>query len=444
MPDVTTGPVVAIVGRPNVGKSALFNRLSGRRKAIVADEPGVTRDRLYVPCEWNGKTFTLVDTGGMDPADPDELRLRVFDQARTAVQEAQVILFVVDGQVGVHPLDLEVAAILRRSGKPVVLVVNKAENERVESERYQFYELGLGEPWPVSALHGTHSGDLLDHVLEQLGTFQTSLLPEETSLVLVGRPNVGKSSLLNRLTGEDRSLVHEVAGTTRDAIDTVIERDGQRIRLVDTAGIRRKALVEEEVEYFSCVRAVQALKRADVALLVIDAEDGVVAQDQRVAGQILKQGKASVILVNKWDKLTQGLKPGQAQERRRKFTEKLAKDLDFIAYSPVLYCSALTGKGTDDILSMALAANAERCRRLETPTLNRVVREAMALRPPPSYKGRQLKVFYVSQRGIRPPTFAFKCNSGKLVHFSYRRYLENQIREAFGLAGTPIEMKFVR
>ncbi|MCE7872422.1 ribosome biogenesis GTPase Der [bacterium CPR1] len=443
MSNPVVGPVVAIVGRPNVGKSSLFNRLAARRAAIVADEPGVTRDRLYVPCVWNGKTFTLVDTGGIDPFDTDELRNRVFDQARQALDEAALILLVVDGQSGVHPLDTEVAELLRRSKRPVVLVVNKAENQKVVDESYQFYELGLGDPWPVSASHGTHSGDLLDHILEQLGEFEPQEEPEETRLVLVGRPNVGKSSLLNRLIGEDRSLVHDVAGTTRDAIDTMLEYEGRQLRLVDTAGIRRKALVEEEVEYFSTVRALKALKRSDVALLVVDAEQGVVAQDKRVAGYIRKEGVGSVIVVNKWDRLTAGMKSGAIAEKQRRFSEKLVGELEFISYSPVLYVSALTGFNCSDILPAAMEVADERARRLDTPTLNRVVREAMALRPPPSYKGRSLKVLYVSQRGVRPPVFAFKCNSGKLVHFSYRRYLENQLRDAFGLVGTPIEMRFL-
>lgn len=443
MSNPVVGPVVAIVGRPNVGKSSLFNRLSGRRRAIVADEPGVTRDRLYVPCTWNGKTFTLVDTGGMDPFDADELRNRVFDQARQALEEASLIMLVVDGQTGVHPLDSEVADILRRSKRPVLLVVNKAENQKVVDESYQFYELGLGDPWPVSAAHGTHSGDLLDHVVEQLGEFEPETEVEETRLVLLGRPNVGKSSLLNRLTGEDRSLVHDVAGTTRDSIDTMLEFEGRRLRLVDTAGIRRKALVEEEVEYFSTVRALKAMKRSDVALLVVDAETGVVAQDKRVAGYVRKEGVASVVVVNKWDLLTQGMKPGAALEKQKRFSQQLVGELEFIAYSPVLYVSALTGFNCEEILQAALDVADERARRIDTATLNRVVQEAMALRPPPSYKGRQLKVLYVSQRGVKPPTFAFKCNSGKLVHFSYRRYLENQLRDAFGLVGTPIEMRFL-
>lgn len=443
MSNPIVGPVVAIVGRPNVGKSSLFNRLSGRRAAIVADEPGVTRDRLYVPCTWNGKTFTLVDTGGIDPFDPDDLRNRVFDQARQALEEAALIMLLVDGQTGVHPLDLEVAEILRRSKRPVMLVVNKAENQKVVDESYQFYEMGLGDPWPVSALHGTHSGDLLDHIVQQLGDFEPEEEQDETRLVLVGHPNVGKSSLLNRLIGEDRSLVHDEAGTTRDSIDTILEYQGRRLRLVDTAGIRRKALVEEEVEYFSTVRALKAMKRSDVALLVVDAEAGVVAQDKRVAGYIRKEGVGSVIVVNKWDKLTEGMKPGAALEKQKRFSQKLINEFEFISYSPVLYVSALTGFNTDDILPATLDVADERARRLDTPTLNRVVQEAMALRPPPSYKGRQLKVLYVSQRGIKPPTFAFKCNSGKLVHFSYRRYLENQLRDAFGLVGTPIEMRFV-
>lgn len=438
-------PVVAIVGRPNVGKSALFNRLTGRRTAIVQDTPGITRDRIYGLCEWTGNTFTVVDTGGIDPKDPDILRKQVHQQARVALEEAAVIMMVVDARAGVHPLDEEVAEILRKHGKPVLLVANKAESEVVENAAYEFYSLGLGDPFPVSAIHGVNTGDLLDKVLELLPEMAEEEETDEVSLVLVGRPNVGKSSMLNRLIGEERSIVHHEAGTTRDSVDTLIEFDGRPIRLVDTAGLRRKAKVEEDVEYFSSVRAARALERADVALLVLDAQDGVVAQDQRVAGEIHKQGKASVILVNKWDLLHEmAPDPTKIEAWKREFTKKLAADLDFLSYSPVLFVSALTGQNTDEILTAALEVAEETNRRVATPLLNQVIREAMALRPPPGYKGEHLKVRYASQRGVKPPTFALKCNSPKLVHFSYRRYLENQIRAAFGFVGTPIELKFVK
>lgn len=437
-------PIVAIVGRPNVGKSALFNRLTGRRTAIVQDTPGITRDRIYGLCEWSGHTFTVVDTGGIDPKDPDILRKQVHEQARVAVEEAALVLFLVDCRAGVHPLDEEVAEILRRQKAPVLLAANKADTLAAEASAYEFYSLGLGDPFPVSAIHGTSTGDLLDKILEMLPEMEAEEELDETSIVLVGRPNVGKSSMLNRLLGEERAIVHHEAGTTRDTVDTLIEYEGRPIRLVDTAGLRRKARVEEDIEYYSGVRAANALERADVALLVLDARDGVVAQDKRVAGEIHEAGKASVILVNKWDLLHEMAPRDRVQAWKQDFTKQLAADLDFLSYAPVLFVSALTGEGTHEILDAALESADEAVRRLPTPLLNQVVKEAMALRPPPGYKGEHLKVKYVSQRGVKPPTFTLKCNSPKLVHFSYRRYLENQLREAFGFVGTPIELKFVK
>lgn len=437
-------PIVAIVGRPNVGKSALFNRLVGRRMAIVQDTPGITRDRIYGLCEWSGRTFTLVDTGGIDPKDPDVLRQQVHQQARKAVEEAALVLFLVDARVGIHPLDEEVADILRRQKAPVLLVANKAETLSIESAAYEFYALGLGEPLTVSAIHGVSTGDLLDRVLELLPETEEEADLDEVSMVLVGRPNVGKSSLLNRLIGEERAIVHHEAGTTRDSVDTLIEYEGRPVRLVDTAGLRRKSKVDEDIEYFSGVRAAQSLERADVGLLVLDARDGVVAQDQRIAGEIHEAGKASVILVNKWDLLHEMAPADRVAAWKQEFTRKLAADLEFLSYAPVLFVSALTGEGTHEILETALDSVDEATRRVPTPLLNQVIREAMALRPPPGYKGEYLNVKYVSQRGVQPPTFALKCNSPKLVHFSYRRYLENQLREAFGFVGTPIELKFVK
>ncbi|HXE73308.1 MAG TPA: ribosome biogenesis GTPase Der, partial [Candidatus Nitrosotenuis sp.] len=420
---------------------ALFNRLIGRRTAIVEDRPGITRDRLYSPCEWNGVPFTVVDTGGMDPFDPDELRRQVHRQAARAVEEAAVLVLVVDLQEGLHPLDEEVAGILRRHRKPVIVAVNKAESERRQDEIYEFYRLGLGEPLPVSALHGLGTGDLLDRVVELLPPAGEEEIAEEVAVVLLGRPNVGKSSLLNRILGEERSIVHPAAGTTRDAVDTFLLHGGRRIRLVDTAGLRRRARVDESVEYYSSLRAVAALRRSHVALLVLDAGDGVVAQDKRVAGQIRQAGAASVILVNKWD-----LVKGTAAEKARwqeEFARTLASQLDFLAYSPVLYVSALSGEGTGEILEAALEVAGEHARQLDPALLNQVVQEAVALRPPPSFKGRTLSIRSVAQRGTRPPRLVFRVNDAGLVHFSYRRYLENQIRAAFGLVGTPLEMRFV-
>ena len=440
--EASQAPVVAILGRPNVGKSQLFNRLTGRRHSIVADIPGVTRDRIYGECEWGGRLMSVVDTGGMDPEDPDLLRQHVFEQARRAMEEAAVLLFVTDGQAGPHPLDFELAELLRRTQKPVLLLVNKAESPAVEAERFDFYQLGLGEPLAVSALHGTFTGDILDIVVENLPPASDYDHREsELSVALVGRPNVGKSSLLNRLLGEERSLVHHEAGTTRDVVDTLFDFDDHRIRLVDTAGLRRKSKVDEDIEYYSNLRSLQALERAQVGVLVLDAtEKTISAQDQRIAGAIQKAGIASVIVVNKWDLLS-----GQNQKKAKEaYITSIASQLDFISYSPVIYCSAKTGLETDDILAATLDVAEQWKRRIDTSTLNLVVREAVALKPPPSYKGQQLKVLYVTQQKSSPPTIVLKVNSTKLIHFSYHRYLENQLRNAFGFVGTPLILRFER
>jgi len=435
-------PVVAIVGRPNVGKSALFNRILGRRQAVVADRPGVTRDRIVAQAEWSGRDFLLIDTGGMDPYDTDELRQEVFRQAQIAMDEADVICLIVDGQEGIHPLDEEVAARLRQTEKPVILVVNKAENPNVEMERYSFYALGLDEPIAISAIHGTNTGDFLDLVLEKLPPpIERDGDDEEIAVALVGRPNVGKSSLLNRITGTQRSLVHDKAGTTRDTVDSLVVEEGQPFRILDTAGMRRKAKIDDEVEFYSSLRAASSLERAHVGVLVIDAMDGVTSQDKRVAGLIEEAGLAVVVLVNKWDLI------GTSKDtvaRREKFVQELGADLDFMSYAPVLFLSAKTGEGCEDILTTVEAVYEQWNRRVATPLLNEVVHEAVALRPPPSYKGRVLKVLYCSQRKNRPPTFLLKVNSTDLIHFSYERYLENQLRDAFGFVGTPIHLKFGR
>ncbi len=433
-------PVVAIVGRPNVGKSALFNRILGRRQAIVADRPGVTRDRIVAEADWSGRNFLLIDTGGMDPYDTDELRQDVFRQAETAMQEAHVICFVVDGQEGIHPLDEEVAARLRKTSVPVLLVVNKTESPKVEAEHYTFYALGLGDPIPISAMHGTNTGDFLDTVIAALPPKEEDdEREEEIAMALVGRPNVGKSSLLNRLSGTTRSVVHDQAGTTRDTIDSLVHEDGQAFRILDTAGMRRKAKVDDEVEYYSALRATSSLERAQVGVLVVDAMDGVTQQDKRVAGLIADAGLAVVVLVNKWDLIGT---TADTTVRREKFIQELSKDLDFMSYAPVLFLSAVTGEGCEEILPTVAAVYEQWSKRVATPVLNEVIQEAVALRPPPSYKGRVLKVLYCSQRRSQPPTFLLKVNSAELIHFSYERYLENQLRAAFGFVGTPVHLKF--
>jgi GTP-binding protein len=435
-------PVVAIVGRPNVGKSQLFNRILSRRQAVVADRPGVTRDRIVAEAEWSGRDFLLIDTGGMDPHDTDELRQDVFRQAQIAIEEADVICFVCDGLEGVHALDEEVAARLRQGDTPVILVVNKAENPTAEMERYSFYSLGLGDPIAISAMHGTNTGDFLDLVLENLPPVDEGEdEAEEIAMALVGRPNVGKSSLLNQMTGTKRSLVHNKAGTTRDTVDSLVLDDGQAFRVLDTAGMRRKAKIDDEVEYYSSLRAASSLERAQVGVLVIDAMDGVTSQDKRVAGLISEAGLAVMVLINKWDLI--GTHKDTAA-RREKFIQELSADLDFMSYAPVLFLSAKTGEGCGEILPTVEAVYEQWSRRVATPLLNEVIHEAVALRPPPSYKGRHLKVLYCSQRRSQPPTFLLKVNSTDLIHFSYERYLENQLRQAFGFVGTPIRLKFGR
>ncbi|MBQ7567864.1 ribosome biogenesis GTPase Der [bacterium] len=438
-------PLVAIVGRPNVGKSQLFNRLVGKRKAIVQDLPGITRDRIYGICEWSGRKFAVCDTGGIDPDSPDVLRKQVFRQAQQAVEEADLVLFIVDIRAGLHPLDEAVANVLRQQRKPIILVANKADTLSAEMGLYEFYALGLGEPLPVSGMHGTSAGDLCDRIMELLPADSGEGDKPDISIAIMGRPNVGKSSTLNRLIGEERSIVHDEAGTTRDSIDIFLEVGGRKVCLIDTAGLRRKARVDEDVEFYSSKRAEQSLERADVAIFVIDARDGIVAQDRRIAGDIHESGKASGIVVNKWD-LVSELSGGSAnvQEWKKSFVKRLAQDLDFMAYAPVLFTSALTGEGTDEILAAALDSADESRRRVATPVLNQIIKEAMALRPPPGYKGEHLKIKYSSQQGGAPPTFVLKCNDPELVHFSYRRYLENQLREAFGFVGTPIVLKFVK
>lgn len=408
----------------------------------MADRPGVTRDRIVAQAEWNGRDFLLIDTGGMDPYDTDELRQEVFRQAQIAMEEADVICLVVDGQEGIHPLDEEVAARLRQTEKPVILVVNKAENPAAEMERYAFYALGLDEPVAISATHGTNTGDFLDLVLEKFPQpDDRGDEKEEIALALVGRPNVGKSSLLNRLTGTNRSLVHNKAGTTRDTVDSLVVEDEQPFRILDTAGMRRRAKIDDEVEYYSSLRAASSLERAQVGVLVIDAMDGVTSQDKRVAGLIGEAGLGVIVVVNKWDLI--GTKKDTVA-RREKFIQELSADLDFMAYAPVLFLSAKTGEGTEEILPTVAAVFEQWNRRVATPLLNEVIHEAVALRPPPSYKGRILKVLYCSQRRSCPPTFLLKVNSTDLIHFSYERYLENQLREAFGFVGTPIHLKFGR
>lgn len=435
-------PVVAVVGRPNVGKSTLFNRLIGERRAVVDAVPGTTRDRLYGTAEWRGREFTVVDTGGIgmegDPSRGSAVPVRedVLAQAQEAMDEADVILFVVDAVTGPVPADHDVADLLRRSRKPIVVAANKADGDRQGRNSVEFYELGLGEGLPISALHGTGTGDLLDAIVERFEPADVE--PEEgphLSLAIVGRPNVGKSSLINALLGKQRSIVSPVAGTTRDAIDTELQVDGRRVLLIDTAGIRRRGRIERGVEKFSVLRAIRAVERAEVAVLVIDAVDGVTAQDTHVGGYIQEARKGLIVVVNKWDLIEKDTNTA------KEYTDRIRRDLSFVDWAPLVFISALTRQRVPRILELAETVQARRDMRVPTPKLMELVREAVS-RHVVSERGRQLKIYYATQAGTRPPTFVFFVNDPKLLHFSYQRYLENQLRAAFDFEGTAIRLVF--
>jgi GTP-binding protein len=425
---------VAIVGRPNVGKSTLFNRIAGERIAIVEDTPGITRDRLYANVEWNGRRFTIVDTGGIVPGGEEFMQDEVFTQARVAVEEADLIVFVVDAGEGPTPLDEEVADVLRRAGKPVILAANKTDNARRDTDALEFYSLGLGDVMPISALNGREVADLLDAVVGGLPPEAAEPEDEDSiRLALVGRPNVGKSSLLNALVGEQRAIVSGVPGTTRDAVDTTIELDGDRFTIVDTAGIRRRGKVQGSVEYYMALRAEKALERADVAVVIVDASEGVTDGDARVAGIARDAGRAGVIVVNKWD-LTHAV---QMHVYAKQVQEKLA----FFEYAPVVFASALTGRGVNNILPTVKTAAENHALRVPTAELNRVIREAVDARPY-SRRGRDLKVKYATQTGVKPPTIVVWVNNPDIMHPTYERYLINRVRDAFGFVGTPVRLFF--
>jgi len=430
-------PLVAIVGRPNVGKSTLFNKLVGKRLAIVANTPGVTRDRLYSYSDWNGREFEIVDTGGIEEKDKSDFQTLVREQVMLAIDFADVILFVVDFKSGVTPSDKDVATILQKSGKHVILVVNKMDSiGAVNPDIYEFYSLGLGEPMPVSALHGHGTGDILDKCVE---VFPPVLDEDEEHddfirVAIIGKPNVGKSSLVNAILGESRVIVNENAGTTRDAIDTTFENDMGKYVFIDTAGIRRRAKVFESVEKYSVLRAHLAIERSHVCLIMIDARDGVTEQDTKVAGLAHEAGKASVIVVNKWDLVEKST--GTMEENRK----KIMSDLSYMTYAPVIFISALTGQRVDRLFKLINYVNEQSTMRISTGRLNSMLADAMLRVQPPSDKGRRLKIYYMTQPGIRPPSFICYCNNVELFHFSYQRYIENKIRSVFGLEGTPVRM----
>ncbi len=429
-------PLVAIVGRPNVGKSMLFNKLCGKRLSIVEDTPGVTRDRLYAECEWCGRKFDIVDTGGIEPTTDNEILSFMREQANIAINAADVIILVTDVRTGVTAADREVANMLLRSGKPTVLAVNKMDSTgQLDPAIYEFYELGIGDPIAVSAVHGHGTGDLLDECAKYFP-------PEEEHddeddrirVAVIGKPNVGKSSLINHILGEKRVIVADMAGTTRDAVDTEFENKYGKYVFIDTAGIRRKSRVDERVEKFSVMRAQLAIERADVCLIMIDARDGVTEQDTKIAGMAHEAGKASIIVVNKWDLVE---KETGTLEKMRK---DVMRDLSFMSYAPVLFISAVTGQRTDRIFELVNFVNDQSHMRITTGMLNDVLADAQARVQPPTDKGRRLKIYYMTQTGICPPNFVVFCNRKDLFHFSYQRYLENQIRAVFGLEGTPIRM----
>ncbi len=425
-------PLIAIVGRPNVGKSTFFNKIAGRKISITEDRPGVTRDRLYADSEWRGKAFSMVDTGGIEMRSEDVMWKEIKKQAEVAIDTAQVILFFVDGKEGLTTSDYDVADMLRRSKKPVILVVNKID-EYSEEKIFEFYSLGLGEPYPISAEHGTGLGDVLDEAVSWFEKVETS---EDNSIkiAVVGKPNAGKSSLVNRLLGFERSIVTDIAGTTRDAIDTKFTYGDKNYTIIDTAGIRKKSRVEDDVEYYSVMRAFDAVRRADVCLLVVDSADGLTEQDTKIIGYVHEAGKPSVIVMNKWDLIEKDT------NTINKFELKLKEDLKFMDYFKSIYISAKTGQRAEKILSLVDTVYAHSVFRIPTGVLNDVIADAVRANEPPSYNGRRLKVYYSSQVSVAPPTVALFVNSVDLLHFSYQRFLENTLRKAFDFSGTPIKI----
>ena len=427
-------PIVAIVGRPNVGKSQLFNKLVGRRVSIVEDTPGVTRDRIYGKTDWNGRQFTLIDTGGIEPRTDNLILEFMRDQAQTAIETSTVIIFLTDIRTGLTASDHEVANMLLRSGKPIVLAVNKMDSIGApDPDFYEFYNLGLGDPIAVSAVHGHGTGDLLDACVAYFPSEETEDEEDDAiHVAVIGKPNAGKSSLVNKILGEERVIVSDVAGTTRDAIDSRFENDKGSFVFIDTAGIRRRSKVSEDIEKYSVLRATMAIERADVCLILIDAVEGVTEQDSKVAGLAHEAGKASIIVVNKWDLIE---KDGKTMDRMR---EEVRQGLSFMAYAPILFISAKTGQRVDRLFELIDYVSNQAATRITTGMLNNVLADAQTRVQPPTDKGRRLKIYYMTQVGVKPPHFVAFCNDTRLFHFSYQRYLENCIRNTFGLEGTPV------
>lgn len=430
-------PIVAIVGRPNVGKSTLFNKLAGRRIAIVEDTPGVTRDRIYAEAEWLKYNFTMIDTGGIEPESDDVIISQMRRQAQIAIETADVIVFLVDGKSGITPADYEVSQMLRKSKKPIVLVVNKVDRISEEDNAYEFYNLGIGEPIAISASQGLGLGDMLDRVVEHFDSIIGENEEDEyVRIAFVGKPNVGKSSLVNKILGEDRNIVSNIPGTTRDAIDSIIETEEGKFVLVDTAGIRRRSKIKDEIERYSVVRTYAALERADVCILMIDAEDGISEQDQRIIGYAHEMSKAIMVIVNKWDLIE------KETNTMNEFKKNLQHELSFMSYAPYLFISAKTGQRVHKVLEMAKMCYDSYNKRVKTGVLNDVISRAVTMQEPPVVGITRMKIYYATQTGVKPPTFIFFVNNPDALHFSYARYLENQLRDSFDFTGTGIKMEF--
>ena len=430
-------PVVAIVGRPNVGKSTLFNKLIGERRSIVEDTPGVTRDRIYGDCEWRGRRFMVIDTGGIEPKTNDIILAQMREQAEIAIQMADAIIFMCDIRAGLLADDRDIAVMLKKSGKPVVLAVNKADRVGdVPYEFYEFYELGFDrEPIALSSLHGSGSGDILDAVLESFPPEAEDEGDDDViNVAVIGKPNAGKSSIINKMLGDNRLIVSDIAGTTRDAVDTRLENEYGKFNLIDTAGIRRSAKIEDRIEKFSVLRAKMAVERADVCLIMIDAKEGITEQDEKIAGIAHEAGKASIVVVNKWDAIEKD------NSTTNEYTKKITNALSYMSYAPLVFVSALTGQRLKNIFEQIVYVHNQARTRVTTGMLNELLNSAMEKVQPPSDKGKRLKIYYMTQSSVAPPTFVFFCNSAELFHFSYQRYLENCIRETFGFRGTPIRI----
>ena len=429
-------PIVAVVGRPNVGKSTFFNKIVGRRVSIVEDTPGVTRDRIYAEAEWNGIKFDLIDTGGIEPDSKDIILSQMREQAQMAMDMADVILFIVDGKDGITTADEEVAGMLRRTGKKIILLVNKIDNPRkIPDNFYDFYALGLGEPIPISSVNMLNLGDVLDDIVK---SFPDNKYEEtdDIKVSVIGKPNVGKSSLINALVNDNRVIVSPIAGTTRDAIDTPFEWEGNKYLLIDTAGIRRKSKVNEDIERYSVIRSIAAIERCDVCLVLIDAEEGLTEQDKKIAGEALEAGKGIVVVVNKWDLVH------KETNTMRDYRRKIESELLFMSYAPVIFISALKKERLGEVMAMVKFVAEKRALRVPTGQLNSLIADAVLMNQPPADKGKRLKVYYATQIGVKPPLFAFSINDRELMHFSYARYLENKIRAAFGFEGTSIKFLF--